>query len=453
MATEMIARSARSSARPAAGPIPSVEGASPAPPPSARAGLAVASAPPLRLPGEHFAAALLFWLAGALGLIWVAPDIAQGLFPLPRVVAVVHLFALGWITTTIMGALYQFLPVALLVPIRSERAAHASFALFVPGLILFVGGMLTSSHGTLLGGTVLFGTGLLLFAVNLAATLKAAPDRNLTWWALAGALVSLVSSVVLGMLLTGNLRWSYLGGDRFLALGVHLHVAIAGWVMLVIVGVAHRLLPMFLLSHGAPERMGRLAVGMLSAGVALLLVLHHALTPLSTIVIAALLGGGTISFLAQAALYFRHGNKPRLDPGLRLVALALGFLALGLILAPLFLTYGLSAPRLATGYVLVLMSALSLFVAGHYYKILPFLVWYHRFGPLVGKRPVPKVADLYAAGPANLAALLLGAGVFGLASATLFGITALARPAAALFAIGAATVVAQMLIMSLGRAR
>src|SRR5688572_26779770 len=82
-------------------------------------GLGSANAPPFRLPGEHFAAALTFWGVGALGLIRVAPDLAQGLFPLPRVIAVTHLFTLGWITTSILGALYQFLPVALRVPIRS----------------------------------------------------------------------------------------------------------------------------------------------------------------------------------------------------------------------------------------------------------------------------------------------------------------------------------------------
>jgi hypothetical protein len=44
-------------------------------------GLISKSAPPFRLPGEHFAAALTFWLLGAAGLVWVAPDVAQGLFP------------------------------------------------------------------------------------------------------------------------------------------------------------------------------------------------------------------------------------------------------------------------------------------------------------------------------------------------------------------------------------
>ena len=31
----------------------------------------------------------------------------------------------------------------------------------------------------------------------------------------------------------------------------------------------------------------------------------------------------------------------------------------------------------------MLLGAIALFIAGHYYKIVPFLIWYHRFGPLV----------------------------------------------------------------------
>ena len=58
-----------------------------------RGGLATANAPPFRLPGEHFAAALGLWGAGALGLVWVAPAVAQGHFPLPRVIAVTPVHA------------------------------------------------------------------------------------------------------------------------------------------------------------------------------------------------------------------------------------------------------------------------------------------------------------------------------------------------------------------------
>lgn len=413
------------------------------------AGLASRLAPPFRLPGEHFAAALGFWMLGAAGLVWVAPELARGGFAGPRVIGVAHLFTLGWITTTILGALYQFLPVALAVPIRSQRLAHLCFALYTPGLALFVPGLLVQRPALFLPGAALFGTALLLFAGNLAATLRRAPEKNLTWWALAGATVFLVSTVVLGVSLSGNLRWGYLGAERFLAVGVHLHVAIAGWVMLVVVGVAHRLLPMFLLSHGAPEWPGGVAAALLGAGAALLLALHHALSPTLAWTVAALLGGGVLAFLAQAALFFRHKKKPALDAGLRLAALGVGFLALALGIAPFFLHAGLAAPRLATAYVLALvLGGLSLFVAGHYYKILPFLVWYHRFGPLIGKRAVPRVVDLYAARPANLAVALLGAGVAGLVLSTLLGAGTAARPAAALFALGAGIVTYQMWTIS-----
>jgi hypothetical protein len=412
-------------------------------------GLVGRAAPPLRLPGAHFAVALAFWAIGAAGLVWVAPEIASGAFTDPRVGAVTHLFTLGLITTTILGALYQFLPVALGVPIRSERLARATLALYAPGLALFVAGLAAGLPALFLPGAALFGTALLIFVGNLVASLARAPERSLTWWALAAASLFLVATVLLGVALTGNLRWGYLGAERLAAMGVHIHVAIAGWVLMVMTGVAHRLLPMFLLSHGASERPGALAVALLAAGTGALLVLHHHLTPGLVALIGVLIGGGALAFLVQAALFFRHRRKPALDPGMRLAAAGLGFLAVALAMAPFAVAAGVAAPRLATAYVLVLLlGGISLFVAGHYYKILPFLIWFHRFGPLVGKRPVPLVADLYAPGPAGAAAALLAAGVLGLATATLAGAAWAARPAALLFGLGTGIVVTQMWTIS-----
>ena len=33
-------------------------------------------------------------------------------------------------------------------------------------------------------------------------------------------------------------------------------------------------------------------------------------------------------------------------------------------------------------------------ITGHIYKIVPFLVWFERFSPLVGKQKVPMLADM-----------------------------------------------------------
>src|SRR5689334_13772770 len=87
-------------------------------------------APPtgsIRLAGEHFAAATCYLAVGAIGLVWIAPELAIGAYPSPHVAGVTHCFTLGWLTMTIFGALCQFLPVALGVPLRSVHLAHMSF--------------------------------------------------------------------------------------------------------------------------------------------------------------------------------------------------------------------------------------------------------------------------------------------------------------------------------------
>src|SRR5690606_33951533 len=65
----------------------------------AGAGLAAGKAPPFRLPGEHFTAALCFLALGTAGIVVAAPELASGAYLSPRVTAITHLFTLGWITT------------------------------------------------------------------------------------------------------------------------------------------------------------------------------------------------------------------------------------------------------------------------------------------------------------------------------------------------------------------
>jgi hypothetical protein len=407
---------------------------------------AAALAPPFLLPGSHFAAASLFLAAGAAGAVFVAPDLARGLYLSPRAAAVTHLFTLGWITTSIMGALYQFIPVALGVGIRSVRLGYVTFALYVPGLAAFVAGLFMGWRDVMLAGAVLFGTGTLCFAVNLAATLRRSRRRDVTWWALLWADVYLGVTLVLGLTLTGNLRWGFLGGGRIDALGTHLHIALGGWVLLVMIGVAHRLLPMFLLSHGAGDRFARAAVACAATGAGMLTLLHHAPALLSRWLPALLLAAALVAFLAQARQFYRHRHRRALDPGMRLAAGALVVLAGALLLAGPVLAGAPTA--VATAYVMTPVLAVSLFVAAHYYKIVPFLVWFHRFAPLAGRRTLPRVGDLYSARAASGAALLLLVGAVALIGAVATGQAAAARLAATVFAAGVLVELGQMSLLA-----
>ncbi|HSJ05942.1 MAG TPA: hypothetical protein VK936_04520 [Longimicrobiales bacterium] len=401
---------------------------------------------PFGLTAAHFAAALAFLVVGAAGVVWVAPDLAAGHYLMPRVAAVTHLFTLGWITTSIMGALYQLFPVVLGTGIPSFRAGYAALALYAPGLVLLAAGLAAGVAALLLTGAVLLAAGLLVFLANAGTGLVRALNRDATWWTLAAAFVFLFVTVALGASLAGNLRWSFLGANRLVAVAVHMHVALGGWVLLVIVGVARRLLPMFLLSHGADSRPGRAAALLIGAGAGTLTLFHHGPDRMISVVAPVLLAAGTAAFVVQAALYVRHANRPRLDPGLRLAMGGIGLLVAALVLGCAGAATRFGSTRLTAAYgVALVVGAFTAFVAGHYYKILPFLVWNHRFAGLVGGgRRLPRVADLFSARTADIAGILILAGAAGLAAAVAAGHAPGARAAAAVFCTGAAVLATQM---------
>jgi len=404
--------------------------------PSLPGGATAAEVPAPLLPGEHFAAALGFFVLGGLGLAYVARELAIGIFFVPHVIAVVPLFTLGWIVTSIFGALCQFLPVAVGRGLRWPRAAHVSFVAHVVGVALFLAGVATNAPAAVHAGACGVTTAFVLFAANLAATLADVRERGVTWWALAGAALFMVITPAYGVVLAINLHGGALvGASRFTVVAVHAHVAIVGIVLLVIVGVAHRLLPMFLLSHGAGERAAWIAIASLFAGAAVLAV------PAGGDLRLAAGGGlaalGILAFLVQAASFFRHRKRRRIDPGMRLAVAGLLGLASAVAIAPVALSRGLGDLPLLTTYFAVVLGAISLFVAGHHLKIIPFLVWYHRFGPLVGTRKVPKVAELFSERAASVSGALLILGWIGLAAGIHAGDATVVRAAALVFTAGA----------------
>src|SRR5262249_41063013 len=84
---------------------------------------------------------LVFVLAGSLalltGIAWLVadPSILAAYHYNQRVIAVTHLFVLGWICSIVMGAMYQLVPVALETKLHSEKLAWCQFVLHLVGFI------------------------------------------------------------------------------------------------------------------------------------------------------------------------------------------------------------------------------------------------------------------------------------------------------------------------------
>jgi hypothetical protein len=371
------------------------------------------------LASEHFAASILYLLAGAIGLVWIAPELSIGAYPSPHVAGITHLFTLGWLSTTIFGALYQLLPVALGAPIRSIKLGHAAFWTFAPGAGLFAAGVATSSTMLHHVGIAFVSVGVILGVGNVAATLPRAKNRDVTWGAISLAIFFLASTLSLGVVLLHNLHTGFLASARIIVLATHLHVALVGWALIMMVGVSHRLLPMFLLSHGGDTRWTKRALCLLAPGVVVLAAGLATRTNAGTWLGTVLLMSGVACFIWQARCFYIKRVRRKTDVGMRFAGTALAFLAVSALLGPAVLIAGVSHPRLATVYVTVgLLGGIVMFIVGFFYKIVPLLAWTVRFKDRMGKGTAPTVAQMFSARVAHaqlalmaLAVTLLGAGI------------------------------------------
>lgn len=410
---------------------------------TAARGIAVHGAPPFVLPGEHFAVGLVWFVVGAAGLVLVAPLLAQGAFTAPRVVAVAHCFTLGWLTTSIVGALYQIFPIALGVPSRSVRVGHVTFALLQAGIVALVAGFWWWLPGLLALGWLALVAAVGALAWNLLPQLRRAQRGHLIGRYVALAHLGLGLAMLVAAARVGNLLgWWEVDAVRLLA--THVHLAVLGFATLTVVGVGSRLLTMFLLSHGHVEWPLRLIGPLVGVGLVAFGVGELGSVPVASAAGATLMASGIALYLFQAWSYVRHRVRRVLDPGLALAAAAHGFLLLALGAGVALAAASTPDLRLAAAYGVVgCLGWLSLFVAGVSQKILPFLTWVYRFSGQVGAPGLPKVADLTAPSWGWASGALLTVGTLLLAAAVAAGWVGMARTGAGILAAGAVVLAAQ----------
>src|ERR1043165_7201314 len=85
-----------------------------------------ATAPSITLPLRFILTGIVALLV-SVGWLVARPDILATYLYNQYVIALTHLFVLGWICSVVMGAMYQLVPVALETKLYSERLAKWQF--------------------------------------------------------------------------------------------------------------------------------------------------------------------------------------------------------------------------------------------------------------------------------------------------------------------------------------
>ncbi|MEP7216300.1 MAG: hypothetical protein ABI782_08605 [Anaerolineaceae bacterium] len=402
-----------------------------------------ATSPPLGLVAPFLVLAPLGLFAAGLLLATTNADSLGGI-NVPRNVAATHATVIGGLTTAIMGAVYQLGPAVLGGRLVSQRLARVQFGVHAVSVPAFVWALLEWNVTWMSIAAIGVLTSLVLFLINAVAAVGLLRPNTVTRAYLSAALVMLVITASLGVTWVGTLAhlWFPVTLGR---LSGHAHIGLLGWLGLTVMGVSYQLVPMFNVVQTGQPRFARAAffATCASALVGGLVLMTDPGRAVRLVVAGSMAVGPTLWGVDMLWLLTARSRRS-LDVQGKATFVSLGFLgasiALGLVVAvgePLQdndlgarwqLAYGICGIGGWAGIVLV----------GNSYKILSFLVWYHRYRNLAGRGRVPMISDVYNDRHATIVLGLYAGGLAVMAAGAVLGELAVLRVGAVLLT-GAAT--------------
>jgi hypothetical protein len=350
--------------------------------------------PPRLLPTLYFGFAHAC-LALAFAVVAYDPRGVAGFFYHSRMLGVVHLVTLGWITTSILGALYVVGPIALRARVRAGWLDYAGALLVAIGTVGMVAHFWIEEYGGMAwsGGTV--GVGIIIVGARIAGPLLRARISPAIRLHIALAFANLTVAAVVGVLLGINKNHPILPGFVLHNVFAHAQLAALGWAAMMVVGIGYRLLPMVLpaqMPHGSGLWASAILLQSGITGVFVTLLLGVG----RTWIFASLVVAGFAAFFREVNWMVHHRRpKPPAnlspDPAVLHAAAALSSLAIACVLG---LWLAAAAPstgmlRIATAYgVLGLVGFLAQMIVVMERRLLPLFAWYCASADDGGRRAI-----------------------------------------------------------------
>ncbi len=383
--------------------------------------------PPLEVPVSFFLTApLALAAAGAIVLLGGADVLTNRWVPLTLVVT--HLGTLGFLSMVMLGATYQMVAVVVGSPVPWPRAAHVVHLLFTLGVGGFCWGVARGEPSVVFVAIAILTFGIFLFVVPVGIALFRAPVPNETVFGIRAAIGSFFLAAVVGIWMAHGFSGMHFPGSRLLWSQAHLCIALIGWVGGLIVAVSWQVLPMFYLAQRPPGSLKwtiQILAALGAVGPALVLVVDYfsllgenppTLEPVVAVAAAPGILAVWVLHPALSAWSLSKRRRKRVDGSLY-------FWQAGLVMAPLTALAAAAAWWLDAPHWDVLFGWLALWgwagmiMHGMLTRIVPFLVWLHRFAPQIGQIRVPSIKELH---PDALArrgfALHLGSLLLGVAA-------------------------------------
>lgn len=335
-------------------------------------------------------------IALACLMIGLAPRAVAGFFYHARMVAIVHLLTLGWITGSILGSLYLVAPIALGISMPGGRRDYAAYGFVVIGIIGMIAHFWIEEFSGMAWSAATVTVGVLFVAGRIAVLLRRSPVPGAVTLHIRLACLNLAMAATMGVLLGFDKVLHFLPGFVLNNVLAHAHLAAVGWATMMVVGVGYRLLPMVLPSRPPTGATLYISAALLETGVLGLfaaLLLQSAWSRLFGAIILA----GLAAFVAHVLVMASHRVRrppeaPRVDYAVLHAAAAgvwmLTAAGLGVFLLSQPMSDATLRAALAYG-TFGLLGFLAQMVVAMQVRLIPLFAWYSGYAASGFQLPPP----------------------------------------------------------------
>ncbi len=337
--------------------------------------LSLEQTPPLSVPIRFFLTAPLFGILASILLFYDGPELFNNRWGM-HTLALTHLLTLGFITMVMFGAMLQLLAILAASPVPHpvlvSNVLHISLTL---GTLSLAAGFLNGYNWLMQSAVILLGFSFLGFISVVGYCLIRIKDSNPIFTAMSLALSALAVTAILGIGLGMLFGFKISLPFPHILTDLHLTWGLIGWIVLLLIGVAYQVVPMFQITPAYPTRLTRWLVPLIFLSLLLwtvfyVLALFNKVPILFPRILMGLIGLGLSSF-AVATLTIQKRRLRKL-PDITLNYWRVGMLSL--LLCVILWLANIDSIFLI---ILFIGGFVLPVIQGMLYKIIPFLVWLH----------------------------------------------------------------------------
>ena len=216
-------------------------------------GLSLDQAPPISVPYRFFLTAPIFGILIALVIIFSPYDLITNQYS-NTAIALVHMFTLGMLSMIIFGAMQQMMPVlAGCVIKRATLFANIVHIGLCIGTLLFSISFLFDYKFLLLYAAIFLGISFLTFFLISIKMLFSVQYLTSTVKAMKLFAVSGLITVLLGFYIISSHILNDIPSNHYIFVNAHMIFGVFGFGVLLIMGVAFQVIPMFYVALDFPK--------------------------------------------------------------------------------------------------------------------------------------------------------------------------------------------------------